>query len=554
MNMSDVEKFDPETRMFSEIDSLKKAYDDYKRLYDLSTVFYESHDISVVLDRVLDAFREIVDFSGSALYLIESPLKNFYLYEGRNLSAESTYKVRQLEKDGYLEWALKIDRIILIPSEIPESRESTLFIPLVINGTALGVLVILIKSGENQITTRLMDQFVLLSTQAAMAIKNAKLYQDLERKNQTISEIRNFLTSVLSSMADPLIAFDGERKIVLFNPAAEELFQIPALEVLHHQYVEVLPESLLAIFDQANQLAQHGENLQKDGILFQRDGVTIPLGIHTSSIKSHSDGFNGVIISIRDLSETRELMNLREIDQLKDEFISSISHELRTPLTAIQSFTEILLDYENNDPETQKEFLKIIQSQSYRLLDIINNMLMVAEINRDELRVSESSVILVDLVEEIVSLFRERSKEKNLNFKISISSDLVNVTTDSRYLKQILVNLIDNAIKFNSDGGLVEIGALETSDKRIQIFVRDSGIGIPAEGAQLIFHRFKQLGNTLTNKPDGVGLGLFIAKKLIEKMKGEIWVESQEGDGATFYILFPAGKIEEKVKDGSRVN
>jgi len=537
------------TELKSETEALKTAYDDYKRLYGLSTVFYESHNIAVVLDRVLEAFGEIVHFSGAALCLVDLSSKEIRLYESRNISPAAIQKLKNFKKDGYLEWALENDRIILLPDDAVESKEATLFIPLVANTIPLGILVILVESGEEEISSKLMDQFILLATQGAMAIENAKLYQDLQQKNRTVSEIRNFLTSIVSNMADPLIAFNERQEIRVFNPAAEELFQLPLSEVIHKKYENVLPEALTRLFDKAFQLAQHGESLQEDDVPFLKNGHLIPLGIRTSSIKSPSGAFGGVIVSVRDLSEARELMNLRRIDQLKDEFMSSISHELRTPLTAIQSFTEILLGFIEDDPETRREFLQVIQSQSHRLLKIIDNILMVAEINREGLSVSKSRFSLVKLVQEIPDLFRERLRKKSLELKYSIQENLSEVETDIRYVRQALVNIIDNAIKFSPEGGTIEIRALETSDKELQILVKDSGMGIPPESTQIIFERFKQLGNTLTDKPDGTGLGLYIAKKLIEKINGKIWVESKKGAGATFFVVLPLVRIRESVEN-----
>jgi len=533
----------------SEKETLRLVYDDYKRLYDLSTVFYESHNISVVLDRVLDAFGEIVDFSGAALYLLDQRSKKVRLYERRDISPAANQRLKDFERNGYLEWSLENDRIVLMPDEKTGSKESALFVPLVVSAVPLGILVVLVELSEGEITSRLMDQFILLATQGAMAIKNAKLYHDLQQKNRAVSEIRNFLTGILINMADPLIAVEERGKIAVFNPAAEELFQLPANKVLHEEYKKVLPALVVRLLDKAFQLALHGKSFQEDGVLFQKNGRSVPLGFHASAIRSASDTFGGVIVSIRDLSESRELLNLRKIDQLKDEFISSISHELRTPLTVIQSFTEILLDFDGDNPETRKEFLQIIQSQAYRLLAIIDNILTLAEINRGGLMASKSRFAFPKLIQETVDIFRKRLQEKSIHLKQSIEKNLSEVETDRRFLKLVLVNLIDNAIKFTTNDGTIEIGARETSDKELQIFVRDSGVGVPPESTQIIFERFKQLGNTLTDKPDGTGLGLYIAKNLVEKLGGKIWVESQRGSGATFFVLLPLIEEEEPVKD-----
>ncbi|NOY79070.1 MAG: PAS domain-containing protein [Calditrichaeota bacterium] len=552
MNMPVIDHLDPIAEMArpeSEAEALKAAYEDYKRLYGLSTVFYESHQISVVLDRVLEAFGEIVRFSGAALFLMDPATKEVQLSESRDLSPAAIRKLENFKAEGFLKWALKNDRIFLLPDKAMASKAATLFIPLVVNSLPLGILLIFVESGGEEISAKLMDQFTLLATQGAMAIANAKLYRDLQRKNRTVSEIRNFLTGILSNMADPLIVFNERQEIRVFNPAAEALFQLPLNRVIHKRYENVLPRALTTLFNKAFQLAQQGESFQEDDIPYLNNGHLIPLGIRASSIKSPSGAFGGVIISVRDLSEARELVNLRRIDQLKDEFMSSISHELRTPLTAIQSFTEILLDYNEDDPETRQEFLQVIQSQSHRLLTIIDNILMVAEINREGLSVSISQFSLPELIQEIIRLFQERVQEKSIELKILIQEGLSEITTDIRYIRQALVNIMDNAIKFSPKGGTIKIGATETPANTVQISVSDSGVGIPPDSTQIIFERFKQLGNTLTDKPDGTGLGLYIAKKLIEKIGGRIWVESEKGSGATFFIVLPLVRIQKGARN-----
>ena len=526
--------------------SVREAYEEYKHLYDLSKMFFETRDISSILDRFLESFSQITDYSAAALYL-KSGKGELYLTEKRRFAGSVVRKLESYENDGYLDWAIQNDRVTLLPDEENENA-GALLIPLILNQTPLGILVVFIQQGGGSLSTRRMDQITLLATQGAMAIENAKLFKDLQAQNKAIRRIRDFLSSVLENVADPVISLDTRGKITMWNAAAEELFQFKAKDVLGKPVKSVLEGALSESCEEALKRSLLGASYQQEELLYRTpDERSLPLRLHASPMRSEKGDISGTIISIYDRSESQELMNLKKVDQLKDEFLSSISHELRTPLTGIQSSTEILLTFADEEPETRREFLSIIQAQGHRLMRIVDNILFFTEMSQKNEPFSLEPVEVKPVVEEALAMFREPVREKQIQVENRLNGTPVWVLAEPRRLKQVFVNLLDNALKFTPEGGRVCLTAEkeEKAGRVVKISVCDTGIGIPENARQVVFEKFKQLGNTLTSKPNGTGLGLTIVKDIVEKMNGSIWVERQKPQGtAVHFTLEEAEKIK----------
>jgi signal transduction histidine kinase/Na+/proline symporter len=230
---------------------------------------------------------------------------------------------------------------------------------------------------------------------------------------------------------------------------------------------------------------------------------------------------------------------LRELDRLKDDFVSTVSHELRTPLTSIRSFSEILLDNPTLEPSQRQEFLRIIVAESERLTRLINDMLDLAKIEAGKLdwhleRVSASEVAR-DAATALGQLFRDKNVALAANLSDAIPATLV----DRDRLFQVVVNLLSNAVKFSPrDVGRVTLN-VDTDAGGVRLSVADNGPGIAPADRDAIFERFRQVGDTLTAKPEGSGLGLAISRMIIEHFGGRAWVEDAPGGGSVFHVWLP---------------
>ncbi len=268
---------------------------------------------------------------------------------------------------------------------------------------------------------------------------------------------------------------------------------------------------------------------------------------------------------------------LKEIDRLKSDFLSNVSHELRTPLTSIRSFTEIMLDDPQELTESERrEFLGIIATQTERLTRLISDLLDLSRIEAGEMRCRFEAVHLQRIIDPCLETLRTLATGKQIRVRGEIDPGLPTVLADPDRLSQVITNLVDNAIKFTPQRGVITVaarpamqraplgvgpersgpaGMTSTVPERpayVLVEVRDTGMGIPRDHHQRIFDKFGQVGNVLTEKPQGTGLGLAISGNIIVQHGGAIWVESAPGEGSVFRFTLPVAAVPESVKPPRR--
>jgi len=261
----------------------------------------------------------------------------------------------------------------------------------------------------------------------------------------------------------------------------------------------------------------------------------------TRRLQLSNERLKAIVYELREANK-----KTREASRLKSQFIANISHELRTPLNAIIGFSDVLLDDENLDDE-QRDYLHTILRNSENLLQLINDMLDLSKIEANRMEVVYQKVKIDELIKRIYKLLSPLAKEKNVTMVIE-NEVAPEIEVDKTKLRQILINLLTNAIKFNKEGGLVKttVNYLEEDSDYIKIEVMDTGIGIEEEDFDVIFDEFRQIDGTETRDFEGTGLGLAITKKYVEMLKGCIWVESTPGEGSKFIFTLPTSPREEK--------
>ena len=240
---------------------------------------------------------------------------------------------------------------------------------------------------------------------------------------------------------------------------------------------------------------------------------------------------------------------LAQLDELKDNFLSSVSHELRTPLTAIKGSAEILLDDDEVPEEVVKEFLTIINVESDRLTRLINDVLDLARYEAGQEIWNDAPNSLSEIVDTAVSGIQSLAIQKSLNVSVDMEPDLSDVWCDQDKINQVLTNLLSNAIKFTPEHGKIGILIKEASnsgrkksDRMVEIKVSDNGVGIPAEELNEIFQKFKQVSDTVSDVRKGTGLGLPICREIVSHYGGKIWAESELGKGSVFTVTIPIEK------------
>ena len=233
---------------------------------------------------------------------------------------------------------------------------------------------------------------------------------------------------------------------------------------------------------------------------------------------------------------------LKELDRLKDDFLSTVTHELRTPLTSIRAFSEILNQEPDVDLAQRRKFLGIITKETERLTRIINQVLDLAKIEAGRAEWSEAPVDLRETVSDTVVAMSQVFQEKNVRVEARLPDKVTAVSADVDRIIQVMLNLLSNAVKFcDQADGRIEI-TLTEDERELRVDVRDNGPGIPEADQQKIFDKFVQAGDTLTNKPQGSGLGLYISRHIVEHHGGRLWVQSRPGEGACFSFTLPLAR------------
>jgi len=343
----------------------------------------------------------------------------------------------------------------------------------------------------------------------------------------------------------------------------------------------IVPEDLDRVKENIGKLLKGNSNNGNEYIGLRKDGTTFPIILFSNLIYRNGkpDGLRGLIIDITERKKSEELlqeqnqvletqyeeyMQLNEIlrqtnyelelakekaeesDQLKSAFLANMSHEIRTPMNAIIGFSSIMKDA--NLPENKRsDYLDIIIRSGKHLMELINSIIDISKIDAGHIQVIIEKTDIKKLMKVMYDFFNLQLTElhkSNISISMHLPSEDINIYTDETRLRQILTNLINNAIKF-TESGSVEFG-FEIQIDKLQFFVKDTGIGIPPEKLDLIFDRFIQATDSTEKFYGGTGLGLAITKALVELLGGNIRVESQEGLGSTFYFYLPIAPKEEE--------
>jgi two-component system phosphate regulon sensor histidine kinase PhoR len=347
----------------------------------------------------------------------------------------------------------------------------------------------------------------------------------LEKSLQELDDRTTKMEAILRGMVDGVLAVDNTGRILLANPAAEKMFNISAKNASGRHLIEVIRNYELNEFINAS---------LKKGIVSFKELILLPgeqiLRVHVSPFRDYSGKTFGIVAVIRDITE------LRRLEKVRSDFVANVSHELRTPLTSIKGFVETLLDGAYKDPNLAKRFLNIIDFETGRLYRLINDLLDLSQLETNQIKLNMENVKLPVIIEEVMMIFDARLKEKNLSFSTHFPENLPEVKADPDWLRQVFINLVDNAVKFTPRNEKIWIEAMEKGNF-VEIRVCDTGIGIPKEDIPRLFERFYRVDKARSRQMGGTGLGLSIVKHIIKSLGGEIKVESKVGEGSKFIFL-----------------
>jgi PAS domain S-box-containing protein len=399
-------------------------------------------------------------------------------------------------------------------AQLSESRISA---PLIARGRAVGAITFVTATPGRSFGSDDLALVESLATAAALAIDDARLQGEVEERADA--------ARVLTYVADGVFLLDRGGVIRLWNPAAEAITGLDAVSVVGHPAVQGI-----AGWEALAERIPVGEASDPPA------AATLPLetdrGERWISI-SGVEFFGGTVYAFRDLTESRRL------EEMKADFLATASHELRTPLAAVYGAAQTLRRHDFAlDESGRARFIELIVDESDRLGRIVNEILLANQLDLGLLDLATEPFDPVELVERVVETTRVHLPP-GIEIDLAAHDEVPAVAADRDKVRQILTNLVENAIKYSPDGGRIEL-AVEPQNGVVRFAVRDEGLGIPAEEQARIFDKFYRLDPDMTRGVGGTGLGLYICSELVERMGGRIWVESEQPGGSEFVFEIPA--------------
>ncbi|MGE4271390.1 MAG: two-component system histidine kinase PnpS [Desulfitobacterium sp.] len=353
----------------------------------------------------------------------------------------------------------------------------------------------------------------------------AELGQRLKASMSTNRQESQKIQAILAGMQEGVISLDHVGRIVLLNRAAEKLFG-KKQEAVRNRYLTELSgfEELEELISTALEKSLPGQTE-----LLMRSKMMIRLQV--SPILGEKDRSQGAVIVCYDITE------LRRLEQLRTEFVGNVSHELRTPLTSIKGFVETLMDGAAEDPDLRERFLNIIHKETLRLQRLVDELLTLSRIENQRPDVSDGRSRIQEAYEKIKPVIEPYAEAKSIELEVIIPNKLPEVAMGIDLLSQVLLNLMENAIKYTAKGKVW----LQASygNRSIRLEFGDTGCGIPQEDLPRVFERFYRVDKARSREQGGTGLGLSIVKHIVEGAGGKIWVTSRLGSGSVFICELP---------------
>ena len=495
--------------------SLQSRLDGLETIEQIGRQVTSLLDLDKVLEAVVDAAVALTHAEEGSLLLLDETTGELYMRAGRNFKEDFVRTFRLPIHDTLAGQVLRTGKPILMDEKTPHKIKTAylvytiMYVPLIVHDRVLGVLEVDNRQSRNPFQDYHITLVSALADYAAIAIDNARLYSHSEVE-------RTKLESILTKIEESVIIVDHDRRVVLVNRKAREAFGIQEQNisgkrirefVQHQELLEMLAENLSA--------PSRAELTLEDGRVLNAQFTPIPE--------------IGMAVTMQDIT------HLKELDRIKSDFVNTVSHDLRSPLTAILGYVELL---ERVGPvnEQQREFIRRVHISVNNITSLINDLL---DLGRIEAGFDARKEIMPfsAIIHYAVDGIKGRADEKKQTMILDVPDDLPEVLGNPVRLKQMISNLIANAIKYTAQGGKVKIIA-HAEGEQIILQVIDTGPGIPPTDLPYIFDKFYRASNIQADTP-GTGLGLAIVKSIVENHLGRIWVESALGKGTAFTIVLP---------------
>jgi two-component system phosphate regulon sensor histidine kinase PhoR len=336
--------------------------------------------------------------------------------------------------------------------------------------------------------------------------------------------------TILGAMQDGLLVVDAQRRITLMNPTFEKLFElrdptvgVPLVEAVRHATLDQLIAETLLTSE-----AMRGELSLADS----RTHSERHIEVSAVPIKNANDELTGAVVLFHDITE------LKQLDQIRRDFVANVSHELRTPLSILRGYIEVLFDEPQTSREELTRILSIMERHSKRLQRLVDDLLSLAQLESSQARLELSDVRVDELFNNLIRDWKEKLAAKNLKVVVDLTPEAFTLHADGTRLEEVLHNLLDNAVKFSRENGQIHLQAVRR-DSEMVLSVTDNGLGIGKEHLPRIFERFYRADKARSRELGGTGLGLAIVKHIAQLHGGRVEAESELGHGTTIRVVLP---------------
>lgn len=496
-------------------ESLSRRLEELETLAQIGRTVTSMLEVDEVLTSVVDAAVRLTGAEEGSLLLLDEDSGQLYMRASKNFDQEFARTFQLQVQDSLAGQAIATGEPVVIDEGSPQKIKtsylvhSLIYVPLNVRDRIIGVLGV-----DNRKVGRTFDDADMtvlnaMADYAAIAIENARLYHRTEAE-------RRKLETVLRQTANGVILVDPENRLLLINEAAQDAFGVDSRSLVGRSVVENIDDPrLLALLRFSGPNPRREEIESADGRVFSAQRTPI-------------EGVGQAIV-------LNDITHLKELDRIKSEFVTTVSHDLRSPLTAILGYVE-LIERAGEVNEQQQDFIRRVELSVQQITDLVTDLLDLGRIESGVDTTRESTPISV-LARYAVESLRATANAKEVELEVVLPDELPLITGDPIRLRQMIGNLLENAIKYTPDGGRVRIDA-GAEDDQVILRVADSGPGIPPADQPYLFDKFYRGSNVAQDSP-GTGLGLSIVKSIVDHHNGRIWVESKMGQGTVFTVVLP---------------
>ncbi len=507
--------------MRAEAEARETEEDLGRRVLELETLAQIGRSVTVMLDldevlaTVVEAAVQLTGAEEGSLLLLDDVSGELYMRASKNFDDEFVRTFRVQVQDSLAGQVVETGKVVLLDARSPKKIKtaylvhSLIYVPLRVRGRTIGVLGVDNRKAGLELDEHDATVMMAMADYAAIAIENAQLLNRSEVE-------RRKLETILLQTENAVIVVDPDHRILVMNKAAQEAFKVQG-DFIGRSVVEAIDDpKLLAL-------------IREPGVSVRREEIEVSDGRIFNAVKSPIRGVGQAVVM-------HDISHLKELDRIKSEFVTTVSHDLRSPLTAILGYVELI---ERAGPTTsqQDEFIYRVKLSVEQITNLVSDLLDLGRIEAGLDSTHEETPISV-LARYAVESMRVPAEAKGLSIELDVEEDLPMVNGDPIRLRQMIGNLLENAVKYTPSGGEVCLEA-NSEDSQIILRVLDDGPGIPPSDQPYLFDKFYRASNIPADVP-GTGLGLSIVKSIVDHHNGRIWVDSQMGKGTVFTVVLPA--------------